>query len=179
LDRSGLLAAQQLIQEESMYGLRSLLSVFLFAWPLTFAALSGCHPGDDGNAADAGNGMPTCTLGSTMEEIQQNLFAGDKCRACHHLTPSGAFPLYPTRLDLGSPGLPERMVDKMAEADPGKGKCSGRVLVPKNDPLGGLFVEKVVMPTCGDRMPQALPALKPDEIACVKRWAMLAAQSVP
>ena len=174
MDRAAHPAARQLIQEESMHGFRSLVRTFLFAWPL--ALLPACSSGD-GAMPDAG--MPTCTLGSTMEEIQEKLFAGDKCRACHHLTPSGAFPLYPTRLDLGSPGLAERMVDKMAEADPTKGKCAGRILVPKTDPLGGLFVEKVQNPTCGDRMPQALPMLKPDEIACVKLWAMLAAQSVP
>jgi hypothetical protein len=172
LGRAGHVAAL-LIQEESMHGYRSLIRTFLFAWPLVVTA--ACSSGE-GSAPDA---MPTCTIGSTMEEIQDKLFAGDKCRACHHLTPSGAFPLYPTRLDLGSPGLPERMVDKMAEADSSKGKCAGRILVPKNDPLGGLFVEKVVKPACGDRMPQALPMLSPDEIACVKRWAMLAAQSVP
>jgi hypothetical protein len=175
LDRAAQLGARQLIQEESMHGFRSLVRAFLFAWPLVL--LPACSSGD-GTTPDTG-GMPTCTLGSTMEEIQEKLFAGDKCRACHHLTPSGQFPLYPTHLDLGSPGLAERMVDKMAEMDPTKGKCAGRILVPKNDPLGGLFVEKVEKPTCGDRMPQALPMLKPDEIACVKRWAMLAAQSVP
>jgi hypothetical protein len=178
LDRSGLVAAQQLIEEESMHRLRPLARVLLFAWPLSL--LPACHPGDDG-PADAADGLPPCSIGSTMDEIQQKLFAGDRCRTCHHLTASGAFPLYPTRLDLGSPGLPERVVDKMAEADPAKGKCAGRILVPKNDPLGGLFVEKVVLakPSCGDRMPQALPALKDDEVSCVKRWALLAAQSVP
>jgi hypothetical protein len=123
--------------------------------------------------------MPGCSLGLTLDEIQQKLFNGDKCRACHHLTPSGAFPLYPTRLDLGSPGLTQRVVDQISESDPSKGKCAGRILVPKNDPLGGLFVEKVEKPTCGDRMPQTLPALTADEIRCVQRWAILAAKSVP
>jgi hypothetical protein len=178
LDRAGLVAAQQLIPEESMQGYRSLVRAFLFTWPLILASSSGCHPADEASP-DAGDGMPPCALGSTMAEIEQNFFSGDKCRSCHHLTPSGAFPLYPTRLDLGSPGLAGRMVDKMAEADPTKGKCQGRILVPKSDPLHGLFVEKVEKPTCGDRMPQALPALKPDEVSCVKRWAVLAAQSAP
>jgi hypothetical protein len=75
--------------------------------------------------------------------------------------------------------LVERVVDKTAESDPSKGKCGGRILVPKNDPLGGIFVEKVEKTTCGDRMPQALPPLTADEICCVKRWAILAAKSVP
>src|SRR5205814_7953945 len=102
---------------------------------------------------DAGDGMRGGSLGLSMDEIQQNLFAGDKCKSCHHLTASGMYPLYPTRLDLGSPGLVDRMVDKMAVSDPNFGKCAGRILVPKNDPLHGLFVEKVEAPTCGVRMP--------------------------
>jgi hypothetical protein len=178
LDRSGLVAAQQLIQEESMHGFRSLVRTFLFAWPLTF--LPACHS-DEGPTGppDASDGLPACSLGTTLDDIQQKLFVSDRCKPCHHLTPTGQFPLYPTRLDLGSPGLPERMVDKEAEADPSKGKCAGRILVPKNDPLSGLFVEKVVKPTCGDRMPQAMPPLTDDQVSCVKRWVLLAAQSVP
>jgi hypothetical protein len=123
--------------------------------------------------------MPPCSLGLTMADIEQKLFLGMKCKTCHALTPSGAHPLYPTNLEFTTPGLAERMVDKMTEVDPAKGKCAGRVLVPKNDPLGGIFVEKVEKPSCGDRMPQALPALNADEVSCVKRWAMLAAKSVP
>jgi hypothetical protein len=177
LDRSDLFAAEQLIQEESMQGFRSLVRTFLFAWPLTF--LPACHPGNEpAGPADASDGLPPCSLGSTLDDIQQKLFVSDRCKPCHHLTPSGAFPLYPTHLDLGSPGLPERMVDKMSESDPTKGKCAGRILVPKSDPLNGLFVEKVVKPTCGDRMPQAMPPLNDDQVSCVKRWAILAAQSV-
>lgn len=159
---------------------RPLSKAFRFASFSLTLLISAC--GGDGAtpAPDAGDGMPPCSLGPTMAEIEEKLFRGDKCRACHMLTPSGGFPLVASRLDLGSPGLAERMVDKMAEADnPNKGRCAGRILVPKNDPLKGLFVEKVEMPTCGDRMPQLLPALKPDEVSCVKRWAVLAAQSVP
>ena len=158
-----------------MQGFRALARALLFTWPLISSLLSAC----DGPAPDPGDGMPPCSLGSTMADIEQKLFHADKCRTCHSLTPSGLHPLYPTNLDLGSPGLAERMVDRMTEADPSKGKCAGRILVPKNDPTGGVFVAKVVKPTCGDRMPQALPALKPDEVSCVKRWAILAAQSVP
>ena len=161
-----------------MLGSRSLIGALLLACPLSL--LSACPSGDPPIEPDAGDGMPYCPLGATMDEIQEKLFSGDKCRTCHHLTPSGAFPLYPTRLDLGSPGLPERMVDKEAYADINFGKCQGRILVPKNDPLNGVFVQKVMdNPPCGVRMPQALPALKPEEISCVKRWAILAAKSVP
>ena len=115
-----------------------------------------------------------------MADIEQKLFRSGKCRACHALTPSGQRPLYPTTLDLGSPGLAERMVDKLAEANPSLGKCAGRVLVPSSDPLGGLLIEKVAlaMPSCGAREPQALPPLSADEISCVKRWAVLAAEAV-
>jgi hypothetical protein len=146
---------------------------------LTFALASGCGSTGEPTAPDSGDGMPGCSLGLTMAEIEVKLFQGMKCKTCHVLTPTGMHPLYPTNLDLGSPGLAERMVDKPTESDPAKGKCAGRVLVPKNDPLGGIFVEKVERQSCGDRMPQALPALNADEVSCVKRWAILAAKSVP
>jgi glucose/arabinose dehydrogenase len=113
-----------------------------------------------------------------MAEIEQNLFRGPACNTCHVRTAGGALPLHPTNLDLGSPGLAERMVDQPSESNPDKGKCPGRVLVPRNRPTDGLLVEKVMAATCGDRMPQALPALNADQISCVKRWAILAAQSV-
>jgi hypothetical protein len=177
LDRSGLAAAAKLIQEESMQGLSPLVRALFIAWPLTVVvSISGCSSGE---APPPGDGMPACTLGSTMEEIESTLFKGDKCKTCHTLTASGAHPLYPTDLDLGSPGLAARMVDQPSEANPNRGKCSGRVLVPKADPLGGLFVQKVEMAPCGDRMPQALPPLTANEVSCVKRWAVLAAKSIP
>lgn len=162
-----------------MSGFPSLVRAFLFSLPLL---LGSCSSGDlpaGTPDADPGDGMPSCSLGLTMPEIEEKLFRGMKCKTCHVLTPSGAHPLYPTNLEFSTPGLAERMVDKMTEADPAKGKCAGRVLVPKNDPLSGIFVEKVEKPTCGDRMPQALPALNADEVSCVKRWAILAAKSIP
>ena len=165
-----------------MPGFRPLVKAFLFAWPLLFVSISGCSSGETTPIvpdADPGDGMPPCSLGTTMPDIEEKLFRGMKCKTCHVLTPSGAHPLYPTNLEFSTPGLAERMVDKMTEADPAKGKCAGRVLVPKNDPLSGIFVEKVEKPTCGDRMPQALPALNADEVSCVKRWAILAAKSIP
>lgn len=127
--------------------------------------------GDGGGTAmveDAGaNG---CTLGSTMALVETGLFRGPKCALCHTKTT-----LYPTSLDLVSEGLAARVVDRPASTDPMTGKCMGRVLVPRSDPLSGLFVEKVrAHPACGDRMPQNLPPLTPGEIACVELWAMLA-----
>jgi hypothetical protein len=123
---------------------------------------------------------PVCFLGETMEDVEAKLFRGDKCRACHVRTPSGMLPLYPTTLDLGSPGLAERIVDKPAESRPNLGRCAGRILVPSSDPTAGLLVEKVEQspPSCGDRQPQALPALTADEISCVKRWAMMAVEAI-
>jgi len=163
-----------------MQGFRPLVRAFLFSWPLLFAFQAGCSSGDPTpGMPDAGDGLPGCSMGTTMADIEEKLFRGMKCKTCHVLTPTGAHPLYPTNLEFSTPGLAERMVDKPTEADPGKGKCAGRVLVPKNDPLAGIFVEKVEKPSCGDRMPQALPALNADEVSCVKRWAILAAKSVP
>jgi hypothetical protein len=160
-------------------------SLFHVVLPLSLAMLSACSPGSTGPAkpdpadADVGQQLPACSLGTSMADIEQKLFRGIKCSICHSLTPSGMHPLYPTNLEFTSPNLAQRMVDQMSESDPTKGKCPNRILVPKNDPLSGLFVEKVVKPTCGDRMPQAMPALNEDNISCVKRWAIMAAQSVP
>lgn len=119
--------------------------------------------------------LPSCSLGCTMADIEQMLFK-PKCFACH-----GRVTLYPTTLDLESDGLAARVVDQPAEDDPDKGKCAGKILVPRQDPLGSFFVEKVESPTpsCGIAMPQNAPPLGDDEIACVKRWALLAAQGTP
>jgi hypothetical protein len=113
-----------------------------------------------------------CSLGSTMAEIERKLFQGARCAVCH-----GPVPGVPTSLDLVSAGLAGRMVDQPAEANPARGRCAGRILVPRNDPTAGLLVEKVERrPTsCGVTMPDGLPRLTADEISCVKRWATLAA----
>jgi hypothetical protein len=167
-----------------MQGFRPLVRAFVFTWPLTVALLSGCSSsGESGPPPDAmpDDGMPACSMGPTMADIEQKLFVGTKCKLCHvRVSPDGPLPLYPTTLDLGSPGLAARVVDKMAE--PGtKGKCQGQVLLPRSDPLGSLFVEKVeaTLPRCGDRMPIAMIRLNADEVSCVKRWAVLAAKSIP
>jgi hypothetical protein len=159
-----------------MSGSRALSS--LLTSTLFFLLVPACGGGDTGTP-DAGDGFPPCSLGLTMADIEEKLFKGNDCKVCHTLTATGQKPLYPTNLDLGSPGLAMRMVDQPTESDPMKGKCAGRILVPKMDPLHGVFVEKVEHPSCGDRMPQALPPLNADKISCVKRWAMLAAMSVP
>lgn len=119
--------------------------------------------------------LPSCSLGCTMADIEQVLFK-PKCVACH-----GRVTLYPTTLDLESDGLAARVVDQPAEDNPDKGKCAGKILVPRQDPLGSIFVEKVesLTPSCGIAMPQNAPPLGADEIACVKRWALLAAQGTP
>jgi hypothetical protein len=115
-----------------------------------------------------------CSLGSTMAEIEHKLFQSAKCAVCH-----GRLPGVPTSLDLVSDGLAGRLVDRPAEPSPARGRCAGRILVPSNDPTGGLLVEKVERrPTsCGVTMPDGLPRLTADEISCVKRWATLAAAS--
>jgi hypothetical protein len=148
---------------------------------------AACSPTDVGHfgdgpvapkAADAGPSAPPpvggCVLGSTMGDIETKLFQTQKCVLCH-----GKLSLFPTSLDLFSPNLAGRVVDKLGEANPMKGKCAGKVMVPRDNPTGGLFVEKVVeaRPSCGDRMPQAMPPLSDDEITCVKAWVTMAAQA--
>lgn len=140
---------------------------------LVLAALAGCGGGDDPAPADAGDGLPACSLGPTMADVEEKVFRGPKCIVCH-----GRVTLYPTTLDLMSDGVADRMLDRPGESDPVKGKCAGRVIVPRADPWTGLLVEKVekAQPSCGDRMPPpGFPALTGDEIACIKRWARLAA----
>ncbi len=144
--------------------------------------LVGCDGG--GGAAAGGKDaagpnrseLPTCTLGATMADIEQKLFRGPKCMICH-----GRVTLFPTTLDLASEGLAARVVNKLGEANPDKGKCAGKPMLAKQDPLTGVFVEKVAVarPSCGDPMPQALPRLTDDEISCVKRWALMAALAAP
>jgi hypothetical protein len=144
---------------------------------------TACSPGSSGGAppgpADAmttppGDGGIACGLGNTMAAIEQKLFKGPKCLVCHQ-----KLTLFPTRLDLASDGLADRMVDKLADPDnPLFGKCAGKVLLPHDDPTGSLFVQKVeANPPCGDRMPQGMFPLSADEISCVKLWATLAVQA--
>lgn len=136
------------------------------------ALLAGCGGGDGGGPQDAADGLPACSLGTSMADIEQKLFKGPKCIRCH-FRPG----LFPTSLDLVSEGLAARVVGKPAETDPGKGKCAGRLLVDPNDPLSGVFVEKVSPnPSCGDSMPQGETPLSADEISCVKRWTLMAVQ---
>jgi hypothetical protein len=113
-----------------------------------------------------------CSLGTTMADIERKLFRSAKCAVCH-----GRLTTVPTSLDLVSDGLAARVVDRPAEGNPAKGRCAGRMLLARDDPTGGLFVEKVERrpPTCGVAMPDGLPRLTPDEISCVKLWATLAA----
>jgi hypothetical protein len=146
---------------------------------------SSCAPEDfgrfgDGPVAprtpDAGIGPPAagkpCALYDTMADIEQKLLKGPKCLLCH-----AKMSLFPTSFDLASPDLAGRVVDRPAEGNPAKGKCSGKLLVPKDNPTAGVLFEKVntATPSCGDRMPQSMAALSAEEIACVKAWVMMAA----
>jgi hypothetical protein len=142
--------------------------------------LVGCDGGGGGAGKDTAgpisSELPSCALGANMADIEEKLFRGPQCMACH-----GRVTLFPTTLDLASEGLAARVVDKLAEANPDKGKCAGKPMLAKQDPFAGVFVEKVAVarPSCGDPMPQAMPRLTADEISCVKRWALLAALGAP
>jgi hypothetical protein len=139
--------------------------------PLALLLIVSCGGGEPpASVADAG--PPHCTLGTTMAEIEAALFRGPKCMPCHSKAT-----LYPTSLDLVSSGLAARVVDQPAAMDnPARGKCAGRILLPRSDPQGSLFVEKVEQahPSCGDPMPQGMTMLSANEVACVKLWATLA-----
>jgi hypothetical protein len=124
--------------------------------------------------ADADETIPfPCSLGTTMAVVESKIFQGPKCVTCH-----GRVTLFPTNLDLASASLATRVVDKPSSSDPMKGKCPGRVLVPRDNPTQGLFVQKVeASPPCGDQMPQGMFPLTDDEISCIKMWATLAARA--
>jgi hypothetical protein len=126
------------------------------------------RPADGGINAPVGG----CSLYASMAEIEQKLLRGPKCLLCH-----GKMSLFPTSFDVMSPDIAGRVVDRPAEGNPAKGKCGGKVLVPKDNPTAGVFFEKMekATPSCGDRMPQSMMALSPDEIACMKAWVMMAA----
>ncbi len=67
-------------------------------------------------------------------------------------------------LDLASPGLADRVVNK-----PGNG-CGG-VLANPSYPASSLLYKKLLaMPSCGARMPINAPPLGDAQIACVKAW---------
>ncbi len=158
--------------------IRNLTVVLTLAVP--FACTGGGH-GDDVIRPDAAlsqdvSGLPPCSIGLAMADIEAKLFRGPKCMACH-----GRPGLFPTTLNLSADGLAARVIDKGGETDPNKGKCAGRIMVPRADPLGGIFIEKVqtAKPSCGDVMPQSMPMLTLDEISCVKRWVLLAVDATP
>ncbi len=110
------------------------------------------------------------SLATTMADVEAKIFRSSKCLLCHTKVTQ-----FMTSLDLESDNLAARVVDKMAEANPAKGQCPDKPLLPKADPLGGLFVKKVLKThDCGKPMPQG-ESLTRDEVECVKMWAILAA----
>ncbi len=145
-------------------------------------SLAACQPGEldcmavtcpttGGTGGTGGTTGFNCSLGTTMEDVEKKLFKQSTCLTCHSKTP-----LAGTNLDLESPGLAGRMVDKPGAPNGPNGKCGGKVLVPKDNPTGGLLLEKVAgKPSCGDQMPVGI-ALSKDEVECVKMWADLASK---
>jgi hypothetical protein len=115
--------------------------------------------------------LPACSSGSTMAEIETNVFQ-PKCGACH-----GAVKIL-SKLDLVSPGVAARVLGAMTDST-STGQCQGRVLMAPGDPLGSLFVDKVAneKPACGARMPVGAVAVEQGVIDCVKRWAVLASEA--
>jgi hypothetical protein len=122
--------------------------------------LGGC-PGElenpDRFKTDGGGG------GSACFDVPTDLFV-KRCANtanCH----SKAMPANPPNLDLESPGVEDRLVNKMGSAT-----CPG-VLVNPADPEGSILYKKLTKsPGCGSQMPLVPPYLDEGEVACVKQW---------
>ncbi len=73
-------------------------------------------------------------------------------------------------LDLESPGLPKRLVDKLAHGGPG-------YLIDSKNPGQSVLLLKVTdNPPFQFQMPLGAPPLSPDEIACLQKWVQAAVQ---
>jgi hypothetical protein len=69
-------------------------------------------------------------------------------------------------LDLASPGVEDRLVDRTASTG-----CADGIYVPKVNPTSGVFYQKLTdSPPCGSRMPFTGNALTDAQLACVANW---------
>lgn len=120
--------------------------------PERFAYLDG---GDDGGGVVSGGDggcdpvatifVPSCATG-----------------ACHTAQTQQA------NLDLQSPGLPQRLVEKPASGGPG-------FLIDSLDPSKSVLYLKVTSsPPFNFQMPLGAPPLSSDEVACIRTWVAAA-----
>jgi hypothetical protein len=129
----------------------------------------GLPPAAGMGAGMPGAGMPAAGMGGagmgamTMEPpacVTALFTASCSGPACH-----GAGALV---LDLLSPGVSDRLVDQSASSS---GACVGQTYVATGG--GSLLLDKVGdMPSCGERMPYAMPPLTSTEVQCLTDWVV-------
>lgn len=121
--------------------------------PERFAYLGSPQDAGDGTVASSDGGCdpvtdifpPNCTTG-----------------ACHSAQSQQA------NLDLESPGLPQRLVNKAAHGGPG-------LLIDKSNPgQSVLYLKLTDTPPFQFQMPLGSPPLSPDELSCVQAWIQAA-----
>jgi hypothetical protein len=132
----------------------------------SFAAI-GCSSSSDATTTpDAG---PTnCNL----EQVQA-LFTAQRCTnsGCHDAAAAGA------GLDLASPGVAARLLDKNPTAGQGAipSQCTNigkPYLKSGTNPATGLLLDKISRtPGCGSPMPFGYAALSAAQISCIQTWA--------
>ena len=82
--------------------------------------------------------------------------------ACHSAQSQQA------NLDLESPGLPLRLVNKLAHGGP------GYLIDSKNPGQSVLYLKVTANPPFQFQMPLGAPPLSPDEMACLLAWVQAA-----
>jgi hypothetical protein len=116
-----------------------------------FARLDGGNDGGVGPTGDGGcDPVPTVFVPSCATS------------ACHSAQTQQA------NLDLQSPGLPQRFVEKRATGGPG-------YLIDSQDPGKSVLYLKVTSsPPFNFQMPPGAPPLSSDEVACILTWVSAA-----
>jgi hypothetical protein len=113
------------------------------------------------NSADpTGAPPPTATTSSGCGDPTTSIFpASCAASACHGSSSPQA------GLDLASPGLPGRLVGKMASGGP------GFLIDPSGDPDKSILYSKLTAtPPYGLQMPMVGPKLDDTEMACMRAW---------
>ena len=110
---------------------------------------------------DAGSGGPS---DGGCDPVTQIFPPSCTTSACHSAQSQQG------NLDLESPGLPKRLVDKQAHGGPG-------LLIDSKNPAQSVMLLKLTdNPPFQFQMPLGAPPLSPDELACLQGWVQTAAQ---
>jgi hypothetical protein len=128
------------------------------------AGTSGSNGGAGGSFGMAG--APGCDIAPIIVRSGCNIDG-----VCHGANPAAG-------LDLLTPGWEARLLGAGPRRGAGelvRTECAdqGRIyLVPGSNPAVGLLMDKLrPNPPCGKQMPNGLPPLQPEQLACFQAWA--------